>query len=79
MENQVITDHKANYSSLGFNTNNSSRNVHGVRQNDQKLDVNPSKKIVVIRMVVVANHNNPTHVLADLDAVLRQKISALYQ
>lgn len=48
-------------------------------KNDQKIYIVPSKKMVVIRMGDVANPDNPTFALSDFDAVLWQKISALYQ
>jgi CubicO group peptidase (beta-lactamase class C family) len=48
-------------------------------KNDQKIYVIPSKKMVVIRMGDIANPDNPTFTLSDFDAVLWQKISALYQ
>lgn len=48
-------------------------------KNDQKIYVIPSKKMVVIRMGDVANHENPTFALSGFDAELWTKISALYQ
>ena len=48
-------------------------------KNDQKIYIIPSKKMVVIRMGDVENPTNPTFALSDFDAVLWQKISALYQ
>lgn len=47
-------------------------------KNDQKIYIVPSKKMVVIRMGEVANPDNPTFGLSDFDAVLWQKISALF-
>lgn len=48
-------------------------------KNDQKIYIIPSKKMGVIRMGDVANQDNPTFALSDFDAILWQKISALYQ